>query len=119
MPVTTPAPLQAWLGHKNIQHTVGYTELVPDRFKEFWRYFALLRAAVTKLRGLSCPAIPFGSAFPLASALPWLRRLALRGMAHTKVNAVTFICFFNEKIFQSIFAVRRREWLLADLAMDH
>src|SRR5690349_24601062 len=25
--------LQAWLGHKNIQHTVRYTELAPDRFK--------------------------------------------------------------------------------------
>jgi site-specific recombinase XerD len=24
--------LQAWLGHKNIQHTVRYTELSPDRF---------------------------------------------------------------------------------------
>jgi integrase len=30
-------PLQAWLGHKNIQHTVRYTELAPDRFKDFWR----------------------------------------------------------------------------------
>jgi site-specific recombinase XerD len=29
--------LQAWLGHKNIQHTVRYTELVPDRGKNFWR----------------------------------------------------------------------------------
>jgi site-specific recombinase XerD len=29
--------LQAWLGHKNIQHTVRYTELVPNRFKDFWR----------------------------------------------------------------------------------
>jgi integrase len=29
--------LQAWLGHKNIQHTVRYTELAPDRFKGFWR----------------------------------------------------------------------------------
>ena len=27
--------LQAWLGHKNIQHTVRYTELAPDRFKNF------------------------------------------------------------------------------------
>jgi site-specific recombinase XerD len=25
------------LGHKNIQHTVRYTELAPDRFKDFWR----------------------------------------------------------------------------------
>jgi len=29
--------LQAWLGHKNIQHTVRYTELAPDRFMNFWR----------------------------------------------------------------------------------
>jgi site-specific recombinase XerD len=29
--------LQAWLGHKNIQHTVRYTELSPDRFRNFWR----------------------------------------------------------------------------------
>lgn len=29
--------LQAWLGHRNIQHTVRYTELALDRFKDFWR----------------------------------------------------------------------------------
>jgi type 1 fimbriae regulatory protein FimB/type 1 fimbriae regulatory protein FimE len=29
--------LQAYLGHKSIQHTVRYTELSPDRFKDFWR----------------------------------------------------------------------------------
>jgi type 1 fimbriae regulatory protein FimE len=29
--------LQHYLGHKNIAHTVRYTELAPDRFKEFWR----------------------------------------------------------------------------------
>jgi integrase len=29
--------LQAWLGHRNIQHTVRYTELAPDRFKGFWK----------------------------------------------------------------------------------
>ena len=29
--------LQAYLGHKNIQHTVRYTELSPTRFKHFWR----------------------------------------------------------------------------------
>jgi hypothetical protein len=27
----------SWLGHKNIQHTVRYTELSPHRFKDFWR----------------------------------------------------------------------------------
>ncbi|MCC8953124.1 tyrosine-type recombinase/integrase [Bradyrhizobium sp. Pear77] len=29
--------LQAYLGHKNIQHTVRYTELSPARFRDFWR----------------------------------------------------------------------------------
>jgi site-specific recombinase XerD len=29
--------LQAYLGHRNIQHTVQYTELTPTRFKNFWR----------------------------------------------------------------------------------
>jgi len=29
--------LQAYLGHKNIQHTVRYTELSPSRFKDFWK----------------------------------------------------------------------------------
>jgi integrase len=29
--------IQAYLGHKNIQHTVRYTELAPERFRRFWR----------------------------------------------------------------------------------
>jgi type 1 fimbriae regulatory protein FimB/type 1 fimbriae regulatory protein FimE len=29
--------LQAYLGHRNIQHTVRYTELSPTRFRGFWR----------------------------------------------------------------------------------
>ncbi len=28
--------IQAYLGHKNIQHTVRYTELSANRFKDFW-----------------------------------------------------------------------------------
>jgi integrase len=28
--------LQQYLGHKNIQRTVRYTELAADRFKSFW-----------------------------------------------------------------------------------
>lgn len=28
--------IQHYLGHKNIQHTVRYTELAADRFKDFW-----------------------------------------------------------------------------------
>jgi integrase len=29
--------LQHYLGHRNITHTVRYSELSPDRFKNFWR----------------------------------------------------------------------------------
>jgi type 1 fimbriae regulatory protein FimB/type 1 fimbriae regulatory protein FimE len=29
--------IQLYLGHKNIQHTVRYTELAADRFKDFWK----------------------------------------------------------------------------------
>ena len=29
--------LQAYLGHRSIQHTVRYTELAPGRFKGFWQ----------------------------------------------------------------------------------
>ena len=29
--------IQDYLGHKNIQHTVRYTELSPKRFKDFWQ----------------------------------------------------------------------------------
>ena len=41
--------LQAWLGHKNIQHTVRYTELAPDRFQE------LLAIGVTSAAGAAAP----------------------------------------------------------------
>ncbi len=29
--------LQQYLGHNNIQHTVRYTELSPDRFRDLWK----------------------------------------------------------------------------------
>jgi site-specific recombinase XerD len=29
--------IQLYLGHKNIQHTVRYTELAAGRFKDFWQ----------------------------------------------------------------------------------
>ena len=29
--------IQQYLGHRNICHTVRYTELSPDRFKDFWQ----------------------------------------------------------------------------------
>ncbi len=29
--------LQHYMGHKNIMHTVRYTEMAPNRFKDFWK----------------------------------------------------------------------------------
>ncbi len=29
--------IQGYMGHRNIQHTCRYTELAPNRFKNFWR----------------------------------------------------------------------------------
>ena len=29
--------IQLYMGHKNIQNTVGYTQLSADRFKDFWK----------------------------------------------------------------------------------
>jgi site-specific recombinase XerD len=34
---TDTRTLQAYLGHRTIQHTVRYTELSPTRFKNLWR----------------------------------------------------------------------------------
>jgi type 1 fimbriae regulatory protein FimB/type 1 fimbriae regulatory protein FimE len=33
---TDTRAIQAYLGHRNIQHTVRYTELAADRFNGFW-----------------------------------------------------------------------------------
>jgi type 1 fimbriae regulatory protein FimB/type 1 fimbriae regulatory protein FimE len=33
---TDTRTLQLHLGHRNIQHTVRYTELAPDRLKNIW-----------------------------------------------------------------------------------
>jgi hypothetical protein len=42
--------LLAYLGHSNIQHTVGYAELAPDRFKHLWKGEKVLAA---RRRGLA------------------------------------------------------------------
>jgi hypothetical protein len=41
--------LQAWLGHKNIQHTVRYTELAPHRFKDFCADRSAIEASISEL----------------------------------------------------------------------
>jgi site-specific recombinase XerD len=51
--------LQAYLGHRNIQHTVRYTELSPTRFKDFWQDWERPRR-VNRLAesGLGVTALP-------------------------------------------------------------
>jgi hypothetical protein len=36
-PQDPPVAATLYLGHKNIQHTVRYTELTPERFRDFWK----------------------------------------------------------------------------------
>ena len=48
--------LQAYLGHKNIQHTVRYTELSPDRFKDFWREL-ISRSALRLAAAIEAPQV--------------------------------------------------------------
>lgn len=33
---TDTRTIQGYLGHNNIQHTVHYTELAPERFRGLW-----------------------------------------------------------------------------------
>jgi len=40
--------LQAYLGHRCIQHTVRYTELSPERFKRFWLRFTRHRGQISE-----------------------------------------------------------------------
>jgi type 1 fimbriae regulatory protein FimB/type 1 fimbriae regulatory protein FimE len=40
--------LQTYLGHKNIQHTVRYTEPAPMRFEDFWRRAAAWRSTAVR-----------------------------------------------------------------------
>jgi hypothetical protein len=48
--------LQAWLGHKNIQHTVvRYTEMAPDRFKGF---LAMRAGLLVRLMGARFVVLP-------------------------------------------------------------
>jgi type 1 fimbriae regulatory protein FimE len=37
MPGQDTRAIQLYLGHRNIQHTVLYTQLATDRFNDFWK----------------------------------------------------------------------------------
>ena len=44
--------IQHYLGHKNIAHTVRYTELSPDRFREFWNEYCQGQSGLSFWGGL-------------------------------------------------------------------
>jgi type 1 fimbriae regulatory protein FimB/type 1 fimbriae regulatory protein FimE len=53
--------LQHYLGHKNIMHTVRYTEMAPERFKAFWKDYERcpVRSAKVQIGG----ALPGGISY--------------------------------------------------------
>ena len=67
---------QAYLGHKNIRHTVRSTELSPDRFKDFWRATVHVssreNAAQLALTVVSVPSVDVREVLHLLHAL-WLK----------------------------------------------
>jgi integrase len=58
--------LQAYLGHKNIQHTVRYAELSPTRFRDFWQARVLLEQ-ITRIGGNQLTAVPGSGGLSLYS----------------------------------------------------
>jgi len=48
--------LQPYLGHKNIQHTVRYSELAPTRFKDFWSDFSRVATLQCRCNEARCGA---------------------------------------------------------------
>jgi hypothetical protein len=88
--------LQAWLGNKNIQHTVRYTELAPDRFtpqikREFKRRAAIEpvighlkehhrmgRIYLAHASGDAINAVLAAAGYNFRRLLAWLRLLLLR-----------------------------------------
>ena len=66
--------LQAYLDHRNIQHTVRYTELSPTRFKDFWREWTGKRkgyapASVRTGRGIR--SLEGGAVWVVAGRAEW------------------------------------------------
>jgi hypothetical protein len=49
--------VQHYVGHKNIQHTVRYTELSPQRFREFWKDLGPVTRTRQRSRNLSIKAM--------------------------------------------------------------
>jgi len=45
--------LQAFLGRRNIQHKIRYTELASDRFRNFWRDLRQHTAHIDAAAGLA------------------------------------------------------------------
>jgi len=67
--------LQQYLGHKNIQHTVKYTELAPTRFKGWWKS-PLLRHRKHQARSmaaLSAWCTEISDPNPNHVTMPWSR----------------------------------------------
>src|SRR6516225_2929884 len=69
---------QYYLGHKNIQHTVRYTDMAPDRFKDSWRG----RTRATTSRCLRGPCRRRQARDDFRLALNHLRRVVRPDIKH-------------------------------------
>ncbi len=52
--------IQQYLGHRNITHTVRYTDLSPERFKNFWEGLKAARVAPAPPRSCSSVSLRSG-----------------------------------------------------------
>ena len=69
---TDTRTIQAYLGHRNIQHTVCYTELAPGRFKGLfsdWQSSAdALASVLTIVTAMRSPSTNRGATGPLTAS---------------------------------------------------
>src|SRR4029450_7395948 len=78
--------LQPYLGHKNIQHTVRYTELSPDRFRDFWRALVAASRPASAALPPATWAGQFGGDSPAPSRQADTRRSMTGGHIGTKTQ---------------------------------
>jgi hypothetical protein len=102
--------LQAWLGHKNIQHTVRYTELAPDRFKHFWRW------SLTASRGALSISHEFHVAAPRMSWSINASRLIRRSFGPDSSTKTTRLSRYGYRKVAAL--LRQAGWTINDKRVE-
>jgi hypothetical protein len=99
--------IQQYLGHRNIQNTTRYTDLAPDRFKDFWRDWS---ERLPGALGLMPQAAEGGSAqMPVGAVHACIA-------FQEAVAVIRLACNFSQQFFHRLVKVfvvavgNRREW---------